>query len=249
MLDVHPPHEAAHTWKDFFIHIATIVIGLIIAVGLEQAVEAIHHSHQEHHARELLAQEMADNHKLVLRQQYTLAMHENYLFQDLLVIDRLRSHALLPTDRMVLFHPYVALVDTAWQTAKESNADNLFPYEEAQRYAYIYDLQGVYNDTESDSTIALQNANTMFYNGPADRFDPTKSVNAPAGGDAFSGEAGDAMAHLAFEAQAPGNDKLNRLTPAQIDRLEQAVQQSIYQDEKLLNRCHWLSKNYETFGQ
>jgi len=23
MLDVHPPHEAAHTWKDFFIHIAT----------------------------------------------------------------------------------------------------------------------------------------------------------------------------------------------------------------------------------
>ena len=44
MLDVHPPHEAAHTWKDFFIHIATIVIGLIIAVGLEQTVEAIHHS-------------------------------------------------------------------------------------------------------------------------------------------------------------------------------------------------------------
>jgi hypothetical protein len=26
MLDVHPPHEAAHTWKDFLIHIATIVI-------------------------------------------------------------------------------------------------------------------------------------------------------------------------------------------------------------------------------
>ncbi len=34
MLDVHPPHAPTHTWKDFFIHIATIVIGLIIAVGL-----------------------------------------------------------------------------------------------------------------------------------------------------------------------------------------------------------------------
>ena len=32
MLDVHPPHEAAHTWKDFFIHIATICVGLLIAV-------------------------------------------------------------------------------------------------------------------------------------------------------------------------------------------------------------------------
>jgi hypothetical protein len=46
MLDVHPPHAPTHTWKDFFIHIATIVIGLIIAVGLEQSVEAIHRHHQ-----------------------------------------------------------------------------------------------------------------------------------------------------------------------------------------------------------
>ena len=36
MLDVHAPHESIHTWKSFFIHIATIVIGLFIAVGLEQ---------------------------------------------------------------------------------------------------------------------------------------------------------------------------------------------------------------------
>ncbi|MGH8335618.1 MAG: hypothetical protein ACRETL_02060 [Gammaproteobacteria bacterium] len=42
MLDVHPPHEAARTWTDFFIHIATIVVGLLIAIGLEQAVERIH---------------------------------------------------------------------------------------------------------------------------------------------------------------------------------------------------------------
>lgn len=46
MLDVHPPHEAAHSWKDFLIHISTIVIGLLIAVGLEQTVEWIHHRHQ-----------------------------------------------------------------------------------------------------------------------------------------------------------------------------------------------------------
>ena len=37
MLDVHPPHEVTHTWKDFFIHIATIVVGLLIAIGLEQS--------------------------------------------------------------------------------------------------------------------------------------------------------------------------------------------------------------------
>jgi len=46
MLDVHPPHSPAHTWKDFFIHIATIVVGLLIAVSLEQTVEYFHHRHQ-----------------------------------------------------------------------------------------------------------------------------------------------------------------------------------------------------------
>jgi hypothetical protein len=56
MLEVHPPDEAAHSWKDFFIHIATIVVGLIIAVGLEQSVEAIHH----HHQRTELVEQMRD---------------------------------------------------------------------------------------------------------------------------------------------------------------------------------------------
>lgn len=56
MLDVHPPEHAAHTWRDFFIHIATICVGLLIAIGLEQTVEAIHH----HHQREFLEEEMLD---------------------------------------------------------------------------------------------------------------------------------------------------------------------------------------------
>lgn len=46
MLDVHAPHETIRTWKGFVIHIATITIGLLIAIGLEQLVEYFHHRHQ-----------------------------------------------------------------------------------------------------------------------------------------------------------------------------------------------------------
>ncbi len=45
MLDVHTPHESTRTWKDFFIHVAIITIGLLIAIGLEQTVELVHHRH------------------------------------------------------------------------------------------------------------------------------------------------------------------------------------------------------------
>jgi hypothetical protein len=43
MIDIHDAHHAASSWRDFFIHIATIVLGLIIAVSLEQTVEYFHH--------------------------------------------------------------------------------------------------------------------------------------------------------------------------------------------------------------
>jgi hypothetical protein len=46
MLDMHAPHQLVHTWKDFFIHIATIAVGLLLAVALEQSIEALHHRNQ-----------------------------------------------------------------------------------------------------------------------------------------------------------------------------------------------------------
>jgi hypothetical protein len=61
MLDVHPPHAPTHTWRDFIIHIATIVIGLIIAVGLEQSVEFVHHRHQLADLREQMHDVLENN--------------------------------------------------------------------------------------------------------------------------------------------------------------------------------------------
>jgi hypothetical protein len=46
MPDVHPFHGTAHSWKGFLIEIATIVTGLIIAVGLDQTVEHFRHQYQ-----------------------------------------------------------------------------------------------------------------------------------------------------------------------------------------------------------
>jgi hypothetical protein len=61
MLDVHPQQQSAHSWKDFFIHIATIVVGLLLAVGLEQTVEAVHHHHQRHELEEALQRDNQEN--------------------------------------------------------------------------------------------------------------------------------------------------------------------------------------------
>ncbi len=90
MLDVHPAHHAASTWRDFFIHIATIVLGLLIAVGLEQTVEFFHHRHQVHQIADALREESLENRAIG---QYDLALIKQ-LQQDvranMLEIDRIR---------------------------------------------------------------------------------------------------------------------------------------------------------------
>jgi hypothetical protein len=64
VLEVEMPYTS-HTWKDFFIHIATISVGLLIAIGLEQSVEAIHRAHDRHVLIEDFHSECRDNLKVI----------------------------------------------------------------------------------------------------------------------------------------------------------------------------------------
>ena len=64
MIDIHPPQHAATTRRDFLIHLGTVVLGILIAIGLEQTVEAIHHAHERRALIENFHNECADNLKI-----------------------------------------------------------------------------------------------------------------------------------------------------------------------------------------
>ncbi|MGA7156072.1 MAG: hypothetical protein WBY53_04460 [Acidobacteriaceae bacterium] len=143
MLDVHAPHESVHSWKDFFIHIITIVIGLLIAIGLEQFVEHIHHRHQVAETREALRIERDHN-----RQAFAAGMQEFYrqtaaLNNNLLVLNYLRTHPhASPQDLpgILIWHTTRTNVsDSAWRTAQQSNVTALMPQDEVRRDAILYE--------------------------------------------------------------------------------------------------------------
>src|SRR5271169_2231802 len=73
VIDVHVPH-ATHTWKDFWIHLGTIAAGLLIAISLEQSVEALHRLHERHQLEADLHEEGLKNRGL---------MEEDFRFLDL----------------------------------------------------------------------------------------------------------------------------------------------------------------------
>ncbi|WP_421853760.1 hypothetical protein [Novosphingobium sp.] len=59
-MHVHPP-KPLHGWKEFLNEIFVIVVGVLIALGLEQVVEEWHWQHKVHDGEERLKAEAQDN--------------------------------------------------------------------------------------------------------------------------------------------------------------------------------------------
>jgi hypothetical protein len=58
-MEIHKP-KATHNWREFLTEIGTIVCGLLIALGLEQVVEALHAHHLIEQAEEAMRSEIID---------------------------------------------------------------------------------------------------------------------------------------------------------------------------------------------
>ncbi|HEU4619464.1 MAG TPA: hypothetical protein VFV10_15610 [Gammaproteobacteria bacterium] len=63
-MDIHKP-KAAHSWREFFTEIGTIVIGILIALGLEQSIEAFHERRLAHEAKDAIEAEMSSDLDLI----------------------------------------------------------------------------------------------------------------------------------------------------------------------------------------
>ena len=108
MLEVHPAHHAASSWKEFFIHIATIVLGLLIAVGLEQTVEYFHHRREVAEVREELRGEREANKDSFKSETTNWRWETAELENNLMVLAYLQKHPGTPDEKLpgnlVWFH-------------------------------------------------------------------------------------------------------------------------------------------------
>jgi hypothetical protein len=141
MLEVHAPHESIHTWKSFFVHIATIVIGLLIAVGLEQAVETIHWHKQVRTARDVLRQELLEANRFY---EFRVAVNEcvaQRLAQLNNIVESAAEHANLEPVGDLSLHIGHLLTDDAWQSERAAQTLVHFSAAERESYGTIYGQQ------------------------------------------------------------------------------------------------------------
>ena len=144
IVDVHAPHNPIHGVKDFFLHLLTISIGLLIAVGIEGCVEL----HREHklvrEARETMHEEIEYNSKQMDDEVKKLDQEKAAIAKNIETLTRIEEN---PKDKEAQNKSIdanfsnIGLRDTAWKTAQATGALAFMPYAEAQRYAGVYDSQ------------------------------------------------------------------------------------------------------------
>jgi hypothetical protein len=222
MLDIHPPHHAATTWRDFFIHIATITIGLFIAIGLEQTVEAVHHLHQRHELEEHLREELRGN---VGRDEVDFVkfgqMRAYFLELKSAVSARRTGQPSPPSPpaasdtrrQQVPFAPSVAM----WEAAKLDATITQLPTEEIQLYNGLVLQHNLMFDAIDDfqhGALALESFEERFVDSPG----------------AFD---------LGYPAPPPN---LDAMSPAELAEYDSLIAGYIKAIDRLLVRVHFYDR-------
>jgi hypothetical protein len=152
MLDVHLPHKSIRGFSEFLLHLFTITVGLLIAVQIESFVEWRHHLHLAEEARVALRAEIAGNLKDLKDLQPGLKAWREQVDADLAAMQRIQDHPDDPAAQhasLTVNSSGVTLDDTAWRTAQSTGALAYMPYEEAKRYATIYQAQSTLQAMEN----------------------------------------------------------------------------------------------------
>jgi len=146
-MEVHPPHGGIHSWRDFWIHLGTITVGLLIAISLEQSVEWMHRIHERHVLQHDLREEAEKNIR-ILSDDMHIADSEAWMQQAMAATASAKVNggkvtvmlAPAPCYAGTLNSPhtkYFAPSEAVWTAARESGVAALIPAAEARVYARL----------------------------------------------------------------------------------------------------------------
>ena len=151
MIDVHPPEGKLHGVGDFFLHLFTITVGLLIALSLEGCVEKMHQNHVRDEATATILQELGDNRKQMDAAQAARAQEWKDLHLVLDFVAAREANQPYDVSKISLAFSIVPLHDAGWTTASSTGALSFMEYKRVQKFASAYKLQGQYAHLQDDA--------------------------------------------------------------------------------------------------
>ncbi len=245
VIDIHPPQHGAITRRDFFVHLFIVVLGILIAIGLEQSVEYLHHRGLAAEARRAL---LAERHADETANDFNIfgtKRHEHDLHHDLAILHALRAHQPLPPGPFITRHIASVYAEEEWLKVHQSGTINYLTGNIGAK-RYRYEMQDNFMNLVKRSDEDLSRAVSVLRTS-TDPLNRSFEENV-----AFSGffrrleAAHEALPQQEIDAAwatlaDPGN--VAALSPSQIDSLERALQIALADDEALLDYCFTIKRN------
>ena len=136
-MDIHKP-KPVHSWRELASEIGVIVIGILIAIGLEQTVEQIHWAHQVRQAHAELATDMAQSNRAFAFRAAADGCIARRIDRLEAVIEQVARHE--PVARIPQVIPDIGngLYHAAWQTNQAAQTLAHFDERELNLYGNYY---------------------------------------------------------------------------------------------------------------
>jgi hypothetical protein len=159
MIDVHAPEQRVGGMRDFFVHLFTITIGLLIALGLENAAEAWHHHHQRLEAEATIREELTENRVELVKADAAIKSELDNMSAALTYLQARSQGKDASTAGISLGLRMTHLQNAGWRTAAATGAVQYMDYKAVQQFAESYDLQDVYNGLQNQTLNNYLNLN------------------------------------------------------------------------------------------
>ena len=141
-MDIHPPYGPIHSFKEFFLHLLTVILGILIALSLEGLIEWRHHRSLAEEARSNLTVEIRENRQLLTGGLAAAPDAEQRLKATIETIEAYRkNHRDDRTSKLDWSFGLFPLSATAWSTAASTGALGYMDYSEVKAYTRAYVLQ------------------------------------------------------------------------------------------------------------
>jgi hypothetical protein len=134
-MDIHKP-KPFHGWREFLKEYGIIVLGVLTALALEQAVEWLHWQSEMGETRAALRQEIAQD----LGRLESLKAQNGCIRRRLDALDSWAAAGNRPLARPSRAPTLWSIRSSVWDVAKTGQVASHFPLEERLGYARMYDL-------------------------------------------------------------------------------------------------------------
>ena len=155
-MEIHAPHHPIMSVREFLVHLSMVTLGILIALGLEQSVEAYHHRELASEARENIRSEIRDNKKELDKHLADLTRLEKERADDLAVIEKVLAHEKLKEMSMSINFYGATFSSASWSTASTVGALVYMPYGEVKKFAGAYKKQEFYDQLQNEQIRMVQ---------------------------------------------------------------------------------------------